>query len=220
MRSILKPQTRLAMNLAALFTFLTVMSITPGPNNLALAASGVNFGLRRTAPVLMGMTLGLTLQVTVLTMAMNHILPLIDTIKPVLAFAGCAYLLWLSWGMARTEVADNENPAHAQPMSFAQGLLFNWLNPKVWLMTFNMAIMFLPEHMPLWQATTLFALVTFIVTLPSIAVWAWGGEQMRRLLSSPRRLTAFNCTMAAALAGTACWLLVEMLPSAQLSSYI
>ncbi|PXX40146.1 LysE family translocator [Aquitalea magnusonii] len=200
------------MNLVALVTYLLVMSITPGPNNLVLASSGVNYGFGRTLPAMLGMALGLALQVGVLTVFLGNLVALISSVQLYLALAGCSYLLWLSWGMARAGAAGEQADA-GQPMGFAGGLLFNWLNPKVWLMGFNIAVVFLPQHMPPLTAGLLFAAITLVVGLPCIALWAGSGVAIRRWLASPRRLRAFNCGMAAMLAGTAFWLLAQMLPA-------
>ncbi|MCP9758751.1 LysE family translocator [Aquitalea sp. S1-19] len=212
------------MNFIALVTYLTIMAITPGPNNLALASSGVNFGLKRTLPALMGMALGLSSQVAILALALGSMMALMESIKLWLALAGCLYLFWLSWHMAHAaEPGANGKASKGKPMGFAGGVLFNWLNPKVWLMGFNVAIVFLPDSMPVWQAGSLFFVVTFIITLPCIAVWAWGGEYIRRYLDSPRRLHLFNYSMGGMLACTAAWLLVEMLPAetmAQMSAMV
>jgi threonine/homoserine/homoserine lactone efflux protein len=143
------------MNLVALVTYLLVMSITPGPNNLVLASSGVNYGFSRTLPALLGMALGLAVQIGLMTVFLGQVAGLISSVQLYLALAGCSYLLWLSWGMARAGAVDKADGA-AAPMGFSGGLLFNWLNPKVWLMGFNIAVVFLPKHMdPLLPACCL-----------------------------------------------------------------
>ncbi|WP_199153296.1 LysE family translocator [Chromobacterium sp. ASV23] len=207
------------MNLVALVTYLLVMSITPGPNNLVLASSGVNFGFSRTLPSLLGMTLGLSLQIGILTVFLGEVMATMASLQLYLALAGCGYLLWLSWGMARSGSAKRVE-AGARPMGFWGGMLFNWLNPKVWLMGFNMVMVFLPAQMNPWHAAALFVLITFLTSLPCIAVWAGSGVAIRRFLDSPGRLRLFNCAMAALLALTALWLLSEMLPAKPLPNMI
>jgi len=199
------------LNLIALVTYLTVMGITPGPNNLVLAASGINHGFNRTVPMLLGMAIGLGLQVGILTCFLGSLVAWMESLKLVLAVAGCAYLLWLAFKMANAGQPGEEGEARA--MGFVGGLLFNWLNPKVWLMGFNVVMVFLPEHMAVWQAALLFTMLAIVVTLPCIAIWAWGGVAIKRFLDSPRRLSLFNHSMAGMLALTAIWLLVEMLPA-------
>jgi threonine/homoserine/homoserine lactone efflux protein len=93
------------MNLVALVTYLLVMSITPGPNNLVLASSGVNYGFSRTLPALLGMALGLAVQIGLMTVFLGQVAGLISSVQLYLALAGCSYLLWLSWGMARAGAA-------------------------------------------------------------------------------------------------------------------
>ncbi|UTH74090.1 LysE family translocator [Chromobacterium sp. IIBBL 290-4] len=207
------------MNLLALVTYLLVMSITPGPNNLVLASSGVNFGFSRTLPSLLGMALGLSLQVGILSVGLGALMSAMESLQLYLAIAGCAYLLWLSWGMARAgSVKGGETGA--KPMGFISGVMFNWLNPKVWLMGFNLVMVFLPAHMNPWHAAALFALITFFTSLPCIAVWAGSGVAIRRFLDSPPRLKAFNCSMAALLALTAMWLLAEMMPANSMAAWM
>ncbi|OHX14694.1 hypothetical protein BI347_15165 [Chromobacterium sphagni] len=207
------------MNLVALVTYLLVMSITPGPNNLVLASSGVNFGFSRTLPSLLGMALGLSLQVGILTVALGALMSLMESLQLYLAIAGCCYLLWLSWGMARAGAARSAESG-SRPMGFWGGIMFNWLNPKVWLMGFNLVMVFLPAHMNAWYAAALFVLITFFTSLPCIAVWAGSGVAIRRFLDSPPRLRAFNFSMAAMLALTAFWLLAQMMPAHTLPNMV
>ncbi|OWY39444.1 hypothetical protein CEK28_08205 [Xenophilus sp. AP218F] len=207
------------MNLVALVTYLLVMSITPGPNNLVLASSGVNYGFSRTLPALLGMTLGLSLQVGVLTVFLGSLMEWMASVQLYLAVAGCVYLLWLSWGMARAG-RHGDGQDKSKPIGFWGGVLFNWLNPKVWLMSFNIAMVFLPASMDPLHAGLIFALVTFVVGLPCVALWAGSGVAIRRFLDSPLRLRAFNCSMAAMLAATAFWLLAQMLPGHSLPAMI
>jgi len=205
------------MNFLALVMYLVVMGITPGPNNLVLASSGVNFGFTRTLPALMGMALGLGVQVGIITLLLGSLVAWIAALQTWLALAGCAYLLWLAWGMAQAGRPGERGAAN--PIGFFGGILFNWLNPKVWLMGFNITMVFLPSGMNPWHAAVLFSLVTFATSLPCIALWAGGGVVISRFLNKPWRLKAFNCTMAAMLAMTAMWLLLQMLPANSLDAF-
>jgi threonine/homoserine/homoserine lactone efflux protein len=94
-----------------------------------LASSGVNYGFSRTLPALLGMALGLAVQIGLMTVFLGAGGGLISSVQLYLALAGCSYLLWLSWGMARAGTADKADDASA-PMGFSGGLLFNWLNPR------------------------------------------------------------------------------------------
>lgn len=132
----------------------------------------------RTVPSLLGMSLGLSVQVGLLTVFLGGLMSVIASVQVYLAVAGRLYLLWLSWGMARSAPAAGESGG--APMGFWGGVLFNWLNPKVWLMGFNIAMVFLPAKMNAWHAGLLFAALTFVIGLPCIALWAGSGVAARR----------------------------------------
>ncbi|MGC0154309.1 LysE family translocator [Chromobacterium vaccinii] len=195
----------------ALLSYIALMSITPGPNNLMLASSGVNFGFRRTVPHMLGISLGCALQVFIVGMLLAQMLGWLSSWRPPLAVAGCVYLLWLSWQIARA--GRPEAREQARPLSFVGAALFQWLNPKAWVMVLNASILFMPAGGGPLVAALLLALAFAVVNLPCISVWAWGGEKLRRWLAAPRALLAYNLTMGALMAVTALWLLCdELLP--------
>ncbi len=195
----------------ALLSYVAVMSITPGPNNLMLATSGVNFGFQRTLPHVFGVSIGHAVQVTLTATLLVFILAGMDSVRLPLAVAGCVYLLWLSWQILRA--GSPEARDSARPMSLFGAALFQWVNPKAWIMVLNAAILFMPRdgHDP---ATALWlGLICATINLPCIAVWALAGDRLRHWLSSPAALRVFNTVMATLMAATALWLLVDELPA-------
>ena len=132
-----------------------------------------------------------------------------------LALAGCVYLLWLSWRIAGS--GKPEAREEAQPMSFLGAALFQWVNPKAWVMVINAAILFMPADPALRIGGALTLAVVFaIVNLPCISLWAWVGEKLRHCLSGARGLMVFNLSMAVLMGGTAMWLLLDELRHAGL----
>ena len=196
----------------ALLSYVALMSITPGPNNLMLASSGVNFGFRRTVPHMLGISLGCALQVFIVAMLLAQALGWLASWRLPLAVAGCVYLLWLSWKIARA--GRPEAREQARPLGFVGAALFQWLNPKAWVMVLNASILFMPAGGARLAAALLLALVFAAVNLPCISVWAWGGERLRRWLAAPRALLLYNLTMGALMAVTALWLLYDELAPA------
>lgn len=192
----------------ALASYMGVMSITPGPNNIMLTASGVNFGFRRTLPHMLGITFGCALQLLLCAALFAQVADLLGEVRPLLAVAGCAYLLWLSLKLARAGAPGRREVA--RPMGFVAAALFQWINPKAWIMVLNACVLFLPQGGQLSAAAAM-ALLALVVNLPCIAVWAWGGERLRHWLQQDRALRLFNAAMASLLAATALWLLVEEL---------
>ena len=191
-----------------LMTYVATMSVTPGPNNLMLAASGVNFGFRRTLPHLLGVCLGCSLQVLIVAGLLAYVLVWLEAARIWLVLSGCSYLLWLAWRQAQAGQPGNRKVA--QPLGFIGAALFQWVNPKAWMMVLNAAILFLPRGGG-WGAALSLALVCTLVNFPCIALWAVVGDRLRFRLRDPRALRVFNYAMALLLAATAGWILADEL---------
>ncbi|WP_028456479.1 LysE family translocator [Chitinilyticum litopenaei] len=192
----------------AFASYIAVMSITPGPNNIMLASSGVNFGFRRTVPHIFGISLGCALQLALCTVALTLVLRWIGPLRLPFALAGCGYLLWLSWQLARAGApGEAAGRAAHRPMSVWGAAIFQWINPKAWVMVVNTAILFAPAQSQLLQGAALLSLGIALINLPCISVWALAGDALRRQLQHPAALRIFNLTMAVLMGGTALWLL-------------
>lgn len=191
-----------------LMTYVATMSVTPGPNNLMLAASGVNFGFRRTLPHMLGISVGHGIQVSIVAGMLVWVMGWLDDLRFELVLAGCTYLLWLAWRQARA--GQPGGGKNAQPLGFLGAALFQWVNPKAWMMVLNAAILFLPRGGG-WSAALSLALICSLINLPCIAVWAVVGDKLRFRLRDPLALRLFNYTMAVLLATTAIWIMVEEL---------
>ena len=191
-----------------LLTYVATMSVTPGPNNLMLAASGVNFGFRRTVPHMLGISIGHGIQVAIVAGLLAWVMAWLDDMRLGLVLAGCAYLLWLAWRQA--QAGQPGGGKSAQPLGFIGAALFQWVNPKAWMMVLNAAILFLPRGGG-WGAALSLALVCTLVNFPCIALWAVVGDRLRFRLRDPRALRVFNYAMALLLAATAVWILADEL---------
>lgn len=189
-----------------LMSYVAAMSVTPGPNNLMLAASGVNFGFRRTVPHLFGISAGHSAQVTVIASALAWVLIWLNSLRGVLVIAGCSYLLWLAW--KQMQAGQPGQRESAQPLGFWGAALFQWVNPKAWMMVLNVALLFLPVHAT-WQDALQLGVLCGLVNLPCICVWALAGDQLRHWMHHAWVLRTFNYTMAALLAATAVWIMWE-----------
>jgi threonine/homoserine/homoserine lactone efflux protein len=193
----------------ALLSYIGVMSVTPGPNNLLLAASGVHFGFRRTVPHLLGISFGVFVQFFVMNLAFAVTVGLFRGIRPWLAVVGCAYLLHLSWKIFRAGAPEEKEGR--KPMRFHEAALFQAVNPKAWIMVVNTALLFTPRNLDPWTGALVLAAVSATVNLPCVTLWAMTGDRLRRFLASGRAALVFNAAMGALMAGTAVWLLIEEL---------
>lgn len=180
-------------SLIALFGFAIATSITPGPNNLMLMASGANFGYRRTIPHMLGISLGHALMIVLVGLGLIglfEIFPFLDTIMKGLSIA---YLLFLAWKTANA-APPSEGAAGGSPLTFLQAAAFQWVNPKAWFMALTAITVYAPDRT--LPTVALVALVFACSNFPSINIWTLLGVQVRRWLNSPKRLRAFNWTMA------------------------
>ncbi|WP_375688485.1 LysE family translocator [Pseudooceanicola sp. LIPI14-2-Ac024] len=183
--------------LLALVAFAFVSSITPGPNNLMLMASGANFGFRRTVPHMLGIGIGFTLMVILVGAGLIGLFDAFPVTHTILKVGSVLYLLWLAWKIAHAAPPQSDPDQAGRPMTFLQAAAFQWVNPKAWTMALTAIAVYAPDR-TLW--TILLVGLTFgLVNLPSVSTWTVLGQQLRRWLTSPRRLRMFNWTMAALL---------------------
>lgn len=177
----------------ALLGFAFVTSVTPGPNNMMLLASGVNFGFRRTVPHMLGISMGHALMVFLVGLGLAGVFTAWPLALTVLKVASVAYMLWLAWKIAHAG-APGEGRVKPQPMTFLQAAAFQWVNPKAWAMALGAVSAYVVE--PSVWAYAAVAGAFALVNLPSVSVWAGMGQAVRRWLEGPGRLRAFNWTMA------------------------
>lgn len=178
----------------ALLLFAFTTSITPGPNNMMLFASGVNFGFRRTIPHMFGIGAGFLSLLLGVGLGLGALLHMVPAVYTALKFAGGAYLVWIAWKIG-TSRSLSEGTSGLKPMSFLGAAAFQWVNPKAWVMAVTaMATYTNPE---LYLASVLLVGLAFAaVNVPSVSTWAGFGSALREWLSDPVRLKWFNITMA------------------------
>lgn len=179
--------------LAALVTFAFVSSITPGPNNLMLMASGANYGFVRSVPHMLGIGIGFTLMIVLVGAGLIQLFEAWPTSYSILKVLSVLYMSWLAWKIARAAPTDTKSTV-GTPMTFLQAAAFQWVNPKAWAMALTALSVYATDTSLMAFGTV--ALVFGLVNLPSIAIWAVLGQQMARILTNPARLKAFNWTMA------------------------
>lgn len=181
-------------SLVALVVFAFTTSITPGPNNMMLFSSGVNFGFRRTIPHMLGIGAGFLSLLVGVGLGLGALLAAYPPLFVTLKFAGGLYLLWIAWKIGTTRtLADGK--AGAYPMTFLGAAAFQWVNPKAWVMAVT-AMATYTDAARYFMSVAIVGLVFALVNLPSVSTWAGFGSALRNWLSVPVRLKWFNITMA------------------------
>ncbi len=182
--------------------FAFAMCATPGPNNAMVASSGANFGFWPTMPHLVGVAAGFPAMLAVVALGGGNLLRAYPIIHDTLKWVGAAYLLWLALRIATTKPEpqpdDSVPPAQEngrKPLSFLQAFLFQWVNPKAWIIALSAVTTYTTVDNVTMQ-TLLLAVIFAIVTLPTLALWTMTGVGAARLLRSAHAMRMFNIVMA------------------------
>lgn len=182
-------------NLSAFLLFALVAGFTPGPNNLMLATSGVNFGLRRTLPHLLGVICGYPVLFAAAGTGLGGIFLQFPALKLALTIIGSIYLLWLAWRIAFASATLQGN-ANARPLTFLQAAAFQWVNPKGWMMAITAIGLYASTGEGYFSQVLAMTAVAMLVTLASASTWALFGLGIRGVFEHrPRLLRAFNMLM-------------------------
>ncbi|RMX04162.1 LysE family translocator [Corticibacter populi] len=176
----------------ALFAFAS--SVTPGPNNIMLASSGLNHGFRRSVPHMLGISGGFMLMLVVVGLGLGMLFQAWPALYDWLKIASAAYLLYLAWRIASAGPVTGEGQT-SRPLSFMQAALFQWVNPKAWTMALGVVAVYMPQT-DFLANLLIGALLCGLVNLPSISIWTLFGVALRRCLRQPGAVRAFNIGMA------------------------
>ncbi|MBU2098869.1 MAG: LysE family translocator [Gammaproteobacteria bacterium] len=196
--------------LIALMGFVVVMTGTPGPNNMMLLASGANFGFRRSIPHILGITAGCQILLLAIALGLGQLLtrfPVLELVLKVLCGIALLYLTWMlvKPAFSAMPVVVPHDPDHepvvTRPLSFWQGALFQWVNPKAWMMMLT-AIATYTQPQTIWSNTLMIGLLFVVLGMPVISMWNLFGASLRTFLLDPLKARVFNLVMGVLLLGS------------------
>jgi len=182
----------------ALLVFAFIATATPGPNNMMLLASGVNFGFRRTIPHMCCIAGGFFFLLLCVGAGLGALLVSFPTAHVALKIAGGLYLLYLAWRIATSGALGGTGP-RSEPMSALGAAMFQWVNPKAWMMSVSAMAIYSNAEQP-YLSVLLVAATFLLVSFPAISIWAGFGTAMSGFLGNPTRRRSFNMAMGAVLA--------------------
>lgn len=181
--------------LISLMAFAFVSSVTPGPNNLMLMASGTHFGFSRTIPHMLGVAGGFVLMVVLVGLGLAQLFEAFPALRLALKIISITYLVYLAWKIATSTAPNGSVESAAKPMTFLQAALFQWVNPKAWTMALGAVSVYVPPTNPI-MGLFLVAVTFGVINLPVVSAWALMGVQLRQFLQDPNSLRVFNITAA------------------------
>lgn len=191
----------------ALLALATVAAFSPGPNNVLVASSGATFGLRRTWPHILGISLGFPLMIFLVGFFLGGLFQSSPMLREGLRWIGAAILLWLAWKIATSGglTGSGQTP---RPFTFVEAAAFQWINPKAWAMAIAITSQFIRPEALLQSALTLGAVFT-LFGLSSATMWALVGQGITRWMKEEHHLRRFNIAMAAIVAACVVLLFLE-----------
>ena len=181
-----------------LVIFASIAAFTPGPNNTLLMASGINFGFRRTLPLILGVTFGFPVMIACIGFGLGKIFEVYPVIYSVLKYAGAAYMVWLAWKIATSTPAEDSSTEVGTPLSFLQACAFQWINPKAWVIAIT-ALSAYTVAVSYNFGVFVVVVTTLIFGLVSSSTWALFGVGLKHVLSDARYFRYINWGLAAAL---------------------
>ncbi len=192
--------------LLPLIGFAVAASVTPGPNNMLVAANAAANGVWATWPHMLGIAFGFALMIVLVGLGLAGVLVAHPAIAQAMRWASMGWLVWLAWKIAMAPLGTVEG-VPALRFGFVQAVLFQWVNPKAWLLALSIAATWVRPEVPAGPQLAVIGAVFLVVGPPCNVPWALLGHGAARVLGQGWRMRAFNIAMAVLL-------VVSMLPMA------
>jgi threonine/homoserine/homoserine lactone efflux protein len=190
-------------SLLALVGFSFVSSVTPGPNNVLLWASGAEFGFRRTLRHVFGTAFGIGSMALVVAAGLGTLITSVPQVGFALKVAGSLYLLYLAFRIAQAGALQRATIAH--PLGLRQAAVFQALNPKAWIFALGAITTFRPVDLPVLVGGFTVAVTMMVVIVPSAALWAGAGGALAQFIGSGSGQRWVSLGLAALLVATVVW---------------
>jgi threonine/homoserine/homoserine lactone efflux protein len=180
----------------SLVSFAFVMLITPGPNNIFLLSSGLNFGYKKTIPTILGVMFGFSIMIVFVGLGLGVVIQTYPYILDIIKFVGILYLFYLAYKIA-ISTTDIKDTTHSnKPFTFVQIVVFQWINPKAWIMSITTLSIYINDINNSTKEVITIAIVYLVVSLISTNIWALGGVFLQNILKNKKHLKLFNILMA------------------------
>jgi threonine/homoserine/homoserine lactone efflux protein len=194
----------------AVIIFATSTTITPGPNNIMIMTSGLNYGIKSSIPHLLGICFGFPAMVIMVGLGFSVVFEMYPVLHELIKVLGVAYLLYLAWLIA-TSSPTSLDAENARPLSFIQAALFQWVNPKAWVMATGAVSAYTSISSDIFSQVIIIAFAFFIVAFPCVGIWLVFGVCLKKYLHSPKHQKVFNLSMAILLIASIAPVLKELM---------
>ena len=179
----------------SIFIFAISATVTPGPNNIMIMTSGLNYGVKNSIPHLLGICFGFPVMIIVIGFGFSIVFERYPLFNEVIKVLGVVYLLYLAWLIASSSPVSLEGKK-SKPLSFTQAALFQWVNPKAWVVATGAISAYTSVSSGVFSQVIVIALAFLIIAIPSLGVWLIFGVGIKKYLKSPKHQKIFNLSMA------------------------
>jgi threonine/homoserine/homoserine lactone efflux protein len=160
-----------------------------------MLSSGLNFGYKRTLPHMMGVAFGFAFMVVCVGMGINIIFEAYPFVYDIMKVVGFIYIIWMAWQIANSSVDIKENKNN-KPFTFIQIVLFQWINPKAWIMAVTAISSFTLPNQDMFTQVLVIAFIYLLSGFISTNTWTLGGVFLKKLLKNKKAVKIFNISMA------------------------
>lgn len=175
--------------------FAISSTISPGPNSVLIVTSGANFGIKKSIPLLLGICIGFSIMLVMVSVGFGHLFEAIPWLHLVIKTLGILYLLYLAWIIAKSSGMATKG-SDEKPMGFLKGAGFQWINGKAWVVATSAVGAYTSLGSDYFVQSMTIALTFLVVSLPSMGIWLVFGSILKSVLSKPNYRQVFNYAMA------------------------
>ena len=182
--------------------YYLIMYATPGPNNSILTASGIKFGFAKTIPNIFGIPTGHSIQLTLVCFGLGGLFLKFPYLLIILKYIGAIYLFYLAWkmfGSLNPQASENKSA----PLKYYEAILFQFVNPKAWVICITAVSLFYPSQENIFIGTLFMVVMSTVINIPSISIWAFGGSIIKKNLNNEKLKKFVEWFLAILLLGTA-----------------
>ena len=175
--------------------FGIIAAVTPGPNNVMLTTTGLNFGVRRGIPHLLGVCIGFPVMLALIGLGFGTLFQIFPLLHEIIKIIGVVYLLYLAWKIAGAE-GNASAEVSGKPISFWQAAAFQWINPKAWVMGSSALAAYTTLDENFFLQVAIICISFALITFPCAGIWLVFGAGLQRFLRDPLQRRIFNIAMA------------------------
>ncbi len=183
-------------------SFALASTMTPGPNNIMLLSSGLTFGYKRTIPHALGINFGFPVMVICVGLGVGKLFEVFPFVYTALKVVGISYLFWMAWHIANTKGSPATQNKNDKPFTFFQAALFQWVNPKAWVVAITSTAAFITDHQIAFTQVMIISCIYFFCGILSTNSWSLGGVMLKQFIQNERLIKFFNITMAILIVGS------------------